>query len=200
MGGHKNLTKGTKIKICREEYELIKNLGALRGFQFRVWLLERLLDKKLYVAKLAQKKDRALTELKILFYLEKKAYPNRYYAKLEAFDDCVIYKGEKFCAMLLKYLPDEGDFQPLDEYLNGRPLNKNKRKIAEKLIRRIETLHSLSIIHGDIRKENIMVQVKKASGRIGVRLIDFGLSKFADKEIISEETEKLYRLIDKELL
>lgn len=196
MSKRVNLKVGDKIRICGEEYQLRKNLGARKGFQFRTWLIKNTLNKKEYVVKISKDCDKTLNELRILVYLKTKGYPKRYYAELVAFDyEAVHYRSNhNFYAILLKYLPEE-KFQPLDEYLKGRVDKKRRKKLADKLRRRIRKLHELGVIHGDVRKANIMVTETKRG--VGLRLIDFGLSRFGNKEEIQKDDKKVDNFIEK---
>jgi len=190
------LRKGEKIRICRENYTLIRNLYTRRGFQFRTWLVHRDHDGKKFVAKITDKPDRALRELRTIIYLKEHKYPERYYAELVYFDhQATIYRNNeeiRFYALLLKYLPHD-KFQSLDDFLKGNPDNNTKRKIAGKLKRRVERLHKLKVSHGDIREANVMVG--KTRKGIGVRLIDFGLSDIGNQEKIGKDKKALERII-----
>ena len=202
MSQKTNLRKGDEIKICGEKYRLIKNF-PLKGFQFRTWLVESVSNGKKRIAKITYEKNKALSELRVYIYLTG-LYPKRYYARMLAFDHQAqlirnnFYKNKRFCAIILEYLPEDR-FQSLDEYLKDNLSQGGKRKLKKKLAykieRRIQKLHELCIAHGDIREANIMIDAKK-SGRIGVRIIDFGLSKFGDEEAKNKDKVKVKILCD----
>jgi serine/threonine protein kinase len=184
-----HLRKKDKILISGEEYELIENLSRLRGFQFRTWKVKK--GKKEYVAKITSRAQRALREVRAYIFLKTKGYPERYYAEMIAFDYEAkhIKSGRRFFAILLKYLPSQ-KFKPLDEYLKNPISEKMRKRLAQKLRRRVEKLHELGMCHGDIRKENILV--RKTKRGIGLRLIDYGLSKFCD----DKEKQKDLKRVD----
>lgn len=191
-----NLRKGDKIVICGEDYKLIKNLYALKGFQFRTWLVADDSNKN-YVAKITDDPNKALNELRTYIYLKTKRYPERYYAEMVAFDHkALLIRSDdvQFYVILLKYLPEE-KFQLLDEFLKKKPAKKQKQRLTDKLKRRVSKLHELGISHGDIREANIMVKETKRG--IGVRLIDFGLSKFADEKEILKDDKRVENLVKK---
>ncbi len=191
-----NLKKGDKILICGEEYQLIKPLYALKGFQFRTWLVKNILNGREYVAKMTLDPDRALNELRTYIYLKTKGYPERYYAEMVAFDHKALHikSGDTFYSILLKYLPEER-FQSLDEYLRRGVDRKTRKRLADKLKRRVNKLHELGISHGDIRDANIMVRETKRG--VGLRLIDFGLSKFNDEREKQKDKERVEALAKK---
>lgn len=70
------------------------------------------------------------------------------------------------------------------EYIKGYPLNlvsngmdiKTKLEVVYQLVEILVFLHSKKMIHRDIKPQNIMIEDKK-----NVRLIDFGVSKIAEK-------------------
>lgn len=200
-----NLKLGDKLSICGHKYELIENIGSGRGSQFRTYLVRKTSDSSEYVAKVTQDLKRALIELKILIFLNTMKYPTRYYARMIAFDhEIEVYRGyrklrRKFTANLLTYLTQE-KYQALDEYLKGRlaktPGRSIKQKIADKLVRRVDTLHQLGIAHCDLRLANIMVTVNQ-DGRTGVRVIDFGSAKFGDDEAIKQDSNSVQKIIKK---
>ncbi len=198
-----NLRLGDSIHICGQDYQLTRNIGALRGFQFRTYLVKSGLDGKEYLAKVTQDLKRALVEVRAHIHLKNKRYPDRYYAKMIAFDhEAVVVRSQsqlrgKFAAILLAYLPPER-FQPLDQYLQSKSAitvaPSVRKKLGGKLSRRISKLHELAISHGDLRPANIMVTVGRG-GRTGVRVIDFGLSRFGDNQAIERDDRRLERVM-----
>lgn len=191
-----NLKKGDKVIICGEVYHLLKPLYVLKGFQFRTWLVKNFSNSKEYVAKMTQDPNKALNELRTYIYLKTKGYPERYYAEMVAFDHQALHikSGGTFYCILLKYLPEE-HFQSLDEYLRRSVDGKTRKRLADKLKRRVSKLHELGISHGDIREANIMVRETKRG--VGLRLIDFGLSKFNDEKEKQKDKKRVEALIKK---
>jgi len=185
------LKKKDRISICGREYVLIERLAG--GFQFRTWKVER--NNSHYVAKLTDKTDRALRELRTYLFLKNRNYPDRYYAELIDFDhlaNIIKTNGKKtnLIALLLKYYP----FDNLSTFIKNANTDE-RQKIAIKLKRRVLLLHKAGIIHGDLRENNIIAL--KTNRGIGVRLIDFGLSKFIEKGDKEKENIKLNRLINR---
>lgn len=74
--------------------------------------------------------------------------------------------------------------------------NEIKRKIIDKIKRRVNKLHELGISHGDLKEKNIMIK-KTKKGNIGVRVIDFGLSDIGNKEKIAKDRKDLEKIIKK---
>jgi RIO-like serine/threonine protein kinase len=61
-----------------------------------------------------------------------------------------------------------------------RPDNFNVKKIVEialQLLSRVETLHNLGYIHGDIQLKHVCLSQKKSNGQNTVFLIDFTSSQ-----------------------
>lgn len=198
MTTNTKLRKRDELKICGSEYQLIENLSQpLRGFQFRTWRVRRSSDRREFVAKITPHQERALNEIRVYIYLKTRNYPERYYAEMVAFDHQALLtrKNQTFYVILLKYL-QPNTFQALDIFLRRGRLKKDKsilKKITNKLEKRVDQLHELGISHGDIRQKNMMVNVRETK-RVGVRLIDFGLSKFGDKEEIEKDKENLQKI------
>jgi serine/threonine protein kinase len=65
----------------------------------------------------------------------------------------------------------------------------------EALFAVLDVIHSSGILHGDIRKDNIMVP---KGGQSGVRFIDFGFAHaIVDSEDCKKEQAQLQEIIDK---
>lgn len=195
----RKLRQGDEINVCGRKYKLVERFGG--GFQFRTWLVKesgRMKRAREYVIKITTKPSLATSELKLYIFLARKDFPDRYYSELLAFDnEAVAYREGrrigKFYAILLKKYDGS-----LESLLNG--LNPVQKKIVkDKLKRRVEKLHSLNVVHGDLRKANILLRIRKG---IGVLLTDFANSKIVDdkrkpenKELIDEENRKLETML-----
>jgi serine/threonine protein kinase len=200
MAGRTNPKVGDKVIICGTKYELVQNISAQRGFQFRTWLVKDSSNQGRYVAKITDDRDKALNELRTYTYLKSERYPDRYYAEMLAFDHkAKLVRDDKpqkkaFNVILLKYLPSER-FQGLDEYLKGDAEHEGAiiEELVEKLRRRVEMLHELGVSHGDIRLANIMVEVTEDKN-VTVKLIDLGLSSFGDEVAMARDNRQTERI------
>jgi len=209
MRARKNLREGDIIIICRKNYELIKSFSGPRGggFQFRTWLVKdlgisgRRERSKEYVIKATTKPRLVTSELKFYVYLAKRNFPDRYYSELLAFDNNAISyrRGKrigKFYVILLKRY--DGSL----ESLRNKLTLDEKEKVLRKLRKRVERLHNLGVIHGDLREANVLLRIKKKG--IGVLLTDFANSKFLrdlrspeSRRLIEEENRKLDRMFSR---
>jgi serine/threonine protein kinase len=201
MAGRTNPRAGDKVIICGTKYELVQNISAQRGYQFRTWLVKDFSNQKRYVAKITEDRNKALNELRTYTYLKTERYPDRYYAEMLAFDHrAKLVRDDKpqkktFNVILLKYLPSER-FQGLDEYLKDSASEHEGaiiEKLVEKLRKRVEMLHELGVSHGDIRLANIMVEVTEGKS-VTVKLIDLGLSSFGDEVAMARDKRQTERI------
>jgi serine/threonine protein kinase len=195
------LGRNDLIKIWDEEYELIKNLAPLKGFQFRTWLVRNTTNGKEYVAKITRKRKRALNELRVYLCLKNRGYESRYYSEMRAFDhNTTVIKSDGrqydgFWTILLQYLTWP-KFQPLDDFIKNCTDKKIIPKVVRKLRRRLDRLHECGVAHCDIREANVMV--KTTDETVGVRLIDFGLSKIgADEQSKRKDIKRAENIIKK---
>jgi RIO-like serine/threonine protein kinase len=185
------LQQGDRVRVCGEEYKLVNRLGG--GFQFRTWVVKTTAGKA-YVAKVTDKRDRALDELRTYLFLKAKRYPERFYAPMRAFDHeaVILRKGRgrprKFYAILLKHLPDER-FVTLRQAAR-KLLQPHLRTVMQKLERRVRRLHKLRVSHGDLHANNVLIGIRP-SRRVSVRLIDFTHSKFDDRQAQVADTRRL---------
>lgn len=74
----------------------------------------------------------------------------------------------------------EGD--PLDEYLKGHaPMKlKDAAPFLDELLSALSAAHAVGVIHRDLKPGNVFVE-KKPDGQKGIKVIDFGLAKQADR-------------------
>ncbi|MEM3081391.1 MAG: lipopolysaccharide kinase InaA family protein [Nitrososphaerota archaeon] len=195
MSVRRNLHVGDEVLICRKRYVLVKRLSG--GFQFRTWLARDLgRSGKRHkgnecVVKMTTDHRLATSELKAYIYLEKNNFPERYYSEMLAFDNkATAYRQHKrvgrFCAIVLKKY--DGSLKSLTDQLS----KKEKEKIARKIERRVEKLHKLGMIHGDLREENILI--RKSRKGIGVLLTDFAKSVL----VTDARKQKVRKLLDRE--
>lgn len=74
----------------------------------------------------------------------------------------------------------EGD--PLDEYLKGHAPMKARDVIPmlDELLSALSAAHAVGVIHRDLKPGNVFVE-SKPDGQKGIKVIDFGLAKQADR-------------------
>lgn len=191
--------------ICGEKYKLVKNLSGLKNkaFQFRTWIAKSLesADGKEYIIKLTNDPKKITSELRTYLYLERKGFPERYFSQLRYFDnDVKIVRNNKqiddrFYALVLKKY--DGSLEALKNSLSSTMKDKLKRKLR----RRVDKLHELGVIHGDLKEANILLRINNQK-RVGVLLTDFTESKFLRDEAelekdVERENKKLRRILDR---
>ena len=82
------------------------------------------------------------------------------------------------------------------EFIDGRTYNDFKQVSLEErkqCLRRVEQLHDIGLLHGDLRAPNFIMTPK------GVFIIDFGRSKFVDsgeEQQLDKEMTNFRRLIN----
>jgi serine/threonine protein kinase len=66
----------------------------------------------------------------------------------------------------------------------------NLRKIARQILEALDFVHSLGLIHCDVKPENILI---KSFSKVEVKLIDFGSSCFATDTLTTYVQSRAYR-------
>jgi len=174
-----------KIGFIKKEFKEIENLNLKRGF-----IQGLLKDDKNYILKFQPNKS--FMELVINFYI-KSLIPkeNKYFLIPDYFfineDNSYFYIIKKYDIDLYKY------FNKLDE--NNRNISLDEIiKIIFFIMNSIKILHDNSIIHSDLKLENIILNYDENYKIIDIKIIDFDVSLF-DK--IPECLEKSSKQIEK---
>lgn len=98
----------------------------------------------------------------------------------------------------------------VSEYVNGTNLTEfiekrnvplqSRWNIIQGIARGMETLHSLGIMHGNLKLENILVIGDEKRHKYQVKISDYGISQFLKKQLDdSEQEQNSYSASDKEL-
>lgn len=83
-----------------------------------------------------------------------------------------IYESDTHVSLVLDYLEGGELFQRILQ--KGRYDEKDASKLTEKLLRVLDYMSSLNIVHRDIKLENIILVSKESD--VEIKLIDFGLA------------------------
>ena len=129
--------------------------------------------------------DQALDELKLLRYIKANCDPNEHY--LLNFKQVFYHREHLFIETDL--LKDNllTAFQTNPSFFSLTVI----KKIAIQLLEALSTLHSMNIIHADLKPENIMV---KSYNPIEIRVIDLGNGSFThDKNLSFYVQSRSYR-------
>lgn len=86
-----------------------------------------------------------------------------------------VYENEKFFQMIME---KHGSGMDLFEFIDRRPLMDEKLAcfIFRQIAKAVDYLHSLNILHRDIKDENIIIDQN-----FHIKLIDFGSATFMEK-------------------
>lgn len=98
----------------------------------------------------------------------------------------------------------------ISEYVNGMNLTEfiekqdqspqNCWKVIQSIAKGMELLHSLDIIHGNLKPENVLLVCDEKRSKYDVKISDYGISQFLKKQLDhSEEEQNSYLAPDKEL-
>jgi serine/threonine protein kinase len=155
-------------------YKLLEKLG--KGAFSTVFKGEHRINKKLVAIKVEKEATTLKHESKILAYLNRELpglfnIPTLYWYGLYGNNVCL---ATTFYAM------------SLTQYVEKSGLNN----LMEKMIMAIKHLHSVYIVHSDIKPDNIMVD-----NRENLVIIDFGLSSLfynAEKDVYKENVQTPY--------
>jgi serine/threonine-protein kinase len=97
---------------------------------------------------------------------------------LEILDLGALPSGERY--MVMEYL----DGETLTERIKarGRLLPSEAIVLIRQVLRGLAAAHVAGIVHRDLKPDNIFILKEKAGQRDYVKIIDFGISKFAEQE------------------
>ncbi|MCK6509763.1 serine/threonine protein kinase [Myxococcota bacterium] len=92
--------------------------------------------------------------------------------------------------MVLEFL--EGN--DLEAYLTGQPMPPRfVKEIAKQIARGLQAAHESGIIHRDLKPSNIFLVPREGSDIPQVKILDFGIAKIQESELLDEENQKLTR-------
>ena len=168
--------------ISGRVYEVYKNSDFKNRFAMKI-----VKNKKIY-------RNQSLIELKMVASLNKNCFMknHQYNCHIINLQDYFFYQ-EHLC-MVFELL-NENLYQSLQHnHLQGISLN-SINFIIKQLLQAIEQVHSLGIIHCDIKPENILVKIKldKDKSDISIKLTDFGSACLKNTLIFSQVQSLFYR-------
>lgn len=167
--------------ISGRVYEVYQNNDSKNRFAMKI-----IKNKKIY-------RNQSLIELKIVAALNKNCYlKNHQTCNIINLHDYFFYQ-EHLC--LVFELLNENLYQSLQHnHLQGISLN-SINFIIKQLLLAIEQVHSLGIIHCDIKPENVLVKIKldKEKSDISIKLTDFGSACLKNTIIFSQVQSLFYR-------
>ena len=88
----------------------------------------------------------------------------------------------------------------LNDVIKGEykgPLLESRRKVLSQIASALEHLHGKSIVHGDIKPQNILISLPISENSPVIKLADFGLSRLT-KNCLTASTDKQNKSIDGE--
>lgn len=186
-----------KNYLINKKYEFIKDIGS--GFFGDVYLFKKKdifyackIDElkndenknKYYIENIDEYITRKNNEYKLLNIvginnIGPKIYNNHY----------IIINNKLYNILIMEYI----DGKTLYDYLRIETYTENKINKIKKLInKKINKLHKLNIIHGDLHLNNIMIVEK--NNKINIFIIDLGLSRKTNNKI-SELKKNNYNIL-----
>ena len=168
--------------ISGRVYEVYKDSNINNKFAMKI-----IKNKKVY-------RNQSLIELKIISALNKNCFMNNHQHNCHIINiyDYFFYQ-EHLC--LIFELLNQNLYQSLQHnHLQGISLN-SINFIIKQVLEAINQVHSLGIIHCDIKPENILVKIKveKDKSDISVKLTDFGSSCLKKAGIYTQVQSLFYR-------
>ena len=168
--------------ISGRVYEVYKNNDTKNKFAMKI-----IKNKKIY-------RNQSLIELKMVAALNKNCFLKNHQHNCHIINllDYFFYQ-EHLC--LVFELLTENLYQSLKHnHLQGISLN-SINFIIKQLLEAIEQIHSLGIIHCDVKPENVLVKIKldKEKSDISIKLSDFGSACLKNTIIFSQVQSLFYR-------
>ena len=166
--------------ISGRVYEVYQNNDSKNRFAMKI-----IKNKKIY-------RNQSLIELKIVAALNKNCYLKNQTCNIINLHDYFFHQ-EHLC--LVFELLHENLYQSLQHnHLQGISLN-SINFIIKQLLLAIKQVHSLGIIHCDIKPENVLVKIKldKDKSDISIKLTDFGSACLKNTIIFSQVQSLFYR-------
>ena len=196
--------------LDNEEHNLIVYVGDIihnyhvvdligQGISGRVYEVYKDDDSKMrYAMKIIKNKkiyrNQSLIELKMVASLNKNCFMKNHLHNCHIINLQDYFFYQEHLCMVFEML-NENLYQSLQHnHLQGISLN-SINFIIKQLLQAIEQVHSLGIIHCDIKPENILVKIKldKEKSDISVKLTDFGSACLKNNLIFSQVQSLFYR-------
>lgn len=95
------------------------------------------------------------------------------------YDSCAFYSEQKYAYIITEYLNDYTDMDVIIKKTKKID-DKIKINLMKQLVSALQYIHSMNIVHGDIKPNNTMV----SNDLSNVKLIDFGLSSIITNDRI----------------
>jgi serine/threonine protein kinase len=160
-----------ELHVLRDKYILLKELGC--GSYASVWLSYNVYDEKYYAIKVSRKKMSNIASNEGKIYDRLKRYKCESLMDAVEHFDCQI-DNEKCHCIVMELLG-----MSTYDYLKHLPFSPEiVFKFIEQVLKGLCTLHSNNIIHGDIKPENILMNVKNK------KISDY-IKKLGIKNVIS---------------
>ena len=168
--------------ISGRVYEVYKNNDSKNRFAMKI-----VKNKKIY-------RNQSLIELKMVATLNKNCFMKNHQLNCHIINLQDYFFYQEHLCMVFELL-HENLYQSLQHnHLQGISLN-SINFIIKQLLQAIEQIHSLGIIHCDIKPENILVKIKldKDKSDISIKLTDFGCACLKNSIIYSQVQSLFYR-------
>ncbi len=158
-----------------DKYTIVKRLG--KGAFSTVYLVKNELDEKHYAIKQIkvrpENKEEIQNEIKIIKKISKSEIDHLEY--IEAFYD----KDSNNFNIVTEFIENSQTLKQVIREHEKYIINfscQNVEFVIKNLIEQLYWLHSHNIVHGDIKSDNILVQINKENEITRCVFIDFGLS------------------------
>jgi len=170
-------------RMCRNQYRTHHLLGS--GGYGSVWLVERLVDGRQFVSKKIPVRE--ITEVDE-YSLEAKELIKLRHRHIVSYEDDFVHveygalEPRTFQVIIMEYCP-EGDLKEKIEVDFNSFTEQWVRTIFAQLLQAVQYLHSKSVIHRDLKSQNVFLA---EDGH--VRLGDFGLCRRTPGQVLGQAT------------